>query len=274
MPKWKIALVLSILGACISTIFCSTWGFTFFDCVDHYLVNYTCLLCGILQCFGACWMYKWGSALERDEFKVHKSMQILAFGYWIPLLVIGFVVNIFMSQYEWALGLSVIVFWVIQLIVWGVSWMVSGLGISDWYKKVFFYGARELAIMLTNGSTDDPDHPPMWRYPFEVWWSFSMKYFFSWAVYWLLIRLLRSDIVLLEGDTTYSGYHVFWQILGSLFPIISILLFLLGLRCTEREKNIDLDLLDIYASRKETNAQSAKSEVVESTKQENPDAVN
>jgi len=62
LPKWKIALFLSILGACISTIFCSTWGFTFFDCVDHYLVNYTCLLCGILQCFGACWMFKFGDA--------------------------------------------------------------------------------------------------------------------------------------------------------------------------------------------------------------------
>jgi len=89
--------------------------------------------------------------------------------------------------------------------------MVSGLGIGDWYKKVFFYGARELAIMLTNGSTEDPRHPPMWRYPFEVWWSFSMKYFFSWAVYWLLIRLLRSDIVLDEDeDSLYGGYHLFW----------------------------------------------------------------
>jgi len=125
--------------------------------------------------------------------------------------VIGFVANIVLSAYEWALPASVIVFWVVQLIVWGISWVVSGLGIGDWYKKVFFYGARELAIMLTNGSTDDPREPPMWRYPFEVWWSFSMKYFFSWAVYWLLIRLLRSDIVLNEDtDSLYGGYHLFW----------------------------------------------------------------
>jgi len=178
-----------------------------------------------------------------------------------------------------ALGLSVIVFWVIQLIVWGVSWMASGLGIADWYKQVFFYGARELAIMLTNGSTVNPANPPVWRYPFEFWWSFSMKYFFPWAVYWLLCRLLRSDIVLNEDDKTYGEYHLFWQIMGGIFPTVSIILFLLGLRCDTREKNVDLDLLESYGTRKETvkskeAEMSAVAEIQESAKQDNPDAIN
>ena len=110
-------------------------------------------------------------------------MQILAFGYWIPLLVIGLITNLFMSSYDGALPTSIIAFWFIQIIVWGSSWFASGLDFCGWYRKVFFYGAHEFSIMIANSSVDSIEDPPMWKHPFEFWWSFSMKYLFSWAVY-------------------------------------------------------------------------------------------
>lgn len=47
MPRKITALILCVLGALISTVFCSNWGFTYFDVVDHYLSVYLMLLLGI-----------------------------------------------------------------------------------------------------------------------------------------------------------------------------------------------------------------------------------
>ena len=58
MPRKLIALILCFVGALTSLLFTHNWGFTYFDCVDHYLANYLFLLVGILQCFGSCWIYK------------------------------------------------------------------------------------------------------------------------------------------------------------------------------------------------------------------------
>merc|ERR1719382_106644 len=142
------------------------------------------------------------------EESVYLAIKIIAIGYWVPLLIFGVVGN-FVEDF---LGLSILIFWVIQLLVWGVSWVASKLSFLDWYKKVFFYGARELAIMLTNGSIKPGDNP-WWQYPFEIWWAFSMKYFFSWAVWWLMMLLLRADLPIKEDETFYGNYHVFWQIM-------------------------------------------------------------
>ena len=57
-PRYIVALIMCVLGAVLSTIFCSNWGFTYFDVVDHYLANYLMLVVGILQCFGSCWIHK------------------------------------------------------------------------------------------------------------------------------------------------------------------------------------------------------------------------
>ena len=63
-----------------------------------------------------------------------------------------------------------------------------------------------------------------------------MKYFFSWAVFWLLMIYFRNDIPLKEGETMYSGYHGFWQFMGALYPVGGIVIFILGaVFCTTRE---------------------------------------
>ena len=239
--RWVIALAACVIGAAFSAIFCSNWGFTYFDVVDHYLANYLMLVVGILQCFGACWMYK--ITEFEEEAATYRSKKIQIFGYWVPLLILGVLGNFI--EAEWALPTSILAFWIIQIIVWLVSWLTSGLSLKDWYKKIFFYGARDLAIMISKGSMENPEETPMWRYPFEIWWSFSMKYFFSWAVWTLCMRYFRNDLPLLEGETYYGGYHGFWQVMGLLYPLAGLIMFVVAaVLCTEQDADLNQNALE------------------------------
>ena len=239
--RWIIALIMCVVGAALSTIFCSNWGFTYFDVVDHYLANYLMLIVGILQCFGACWMYKIGD--YQEEAGTYRAKKIQIVGYWVPLIILGVLGNFIAS--DMALPISILAFWIIQLIVWAASWFSSGLSVKDWYKKVFFYGARDLAIMISKGSMEPDEETPMWRYPFEVWWSFSMKYFFSWAVWTLCMRYFRNDLPLMEGETFYGGYHGFWQVMGALYPLAGLIMFVVAaVLCSEQDADLKADALE------------------------------
>ena len=194
------------------------------------------LIVGILQCFGACWVYRVNDAFDAAN---KTSVWVLGAGYWAALLIFG-ALGVFIPGSEespnWPLVASIIAFWVWMLVVWGVSYVVAGCSFSTWYKKVFFYGASDLAISMSNLS-HSPDQTPFWVKPFEFWWSFSMKYFFSWAVWVLVMRILRSDLPILEGETMYSGYHWFWQLMGFLYPIAGLAFFFVGLIfCTTEEE--------------------------------------
>lgn len=247
MDRMLIALILCVLGAAISTLFCSNWGYTYFDVVDHYLANYLMLLVGILQSFGSCWVWKATEAIEASN---KASVWILGLGYWVSILILGTIGNFIDPGmvYDEAtlkkdptlagvpLLISMIVFWVLLIIVWVVSFVVSKLSFGEWYKKVFLYGASDLAISMSNLS-HAPDENPRWVPVFEFWWAFSMKYFFSWAVFWLLMRYFRNDLPYGHIETWYGGYHGFWQWMGFLYPLVGIVCFLVGLMfCTTKEE--------------------------------------
>jgi SNF family Na+-dependent transporter len=70
MPRKLIALILCVLGAFFSLFFSFNWGFTYFDVVDHFLNVYLMLLLGIMECFGAAWVYGVGQVLDQQETKV------------------------------------------------------------------------------------------------------------------------------------------------------------------------------------------------------------
>ena len=57
LPRKLVALILCSAGCCCSFVFCFNWGFTYFDTVDHYLAVYLLLLLGIMQAFGAGWIF-------------------------------------------------------------------------------------------------------------------------------------------------------------------------------------------------------------------------
>merc|ERR1712083_743293 len=80
---------------------------------------------------------------------------------------------------------------------------------------------------------------------FEVWWSFSMKYFFSFAVWFLTMRFFRNDLPIEEGETFYGNYHIFWQIMGFLYPLAGLIMFVGGAAfCTDREEDVGLDKIE------------------------------
>lgn len=58
LPRKLIALIICVLGFCGSLMFVSSWGYTFFDVVDHYISVYLMLLVGLLECLGAGWVFQ------------------------------------------------------------------------------------------------------------------------------------------------------------------------------------------------------------------------
>jgi len=47
IPRKLTALIVCILGFCCSLLFCSSWGFTYFDVVDRYISVYLMFILGI-----------------------------------------------------------------------------------------------------------------------------------------------------------------------------------------------------------------------------------
>jgi len=50
--------------------------------------------------------------------------------------------------------LGVVLFWVINLVVWIITLVMRKGTVSDWYQNVFFYGAHELADLVARRSDE------------------------------------------------------------------------------------------------------------------------
>jgi SNF family Na+-dependent transporter len=127
MPRKLVALVLCSLGSVLSFIFCFNWGFTYFDVVDHYLAVYLLLLLGVFQCFGAAWVYEFNTAVDASNKMSVLILGIVYFGALIPLSF-G---SVFLAP-NYGL-ICMVIFWVLQIIAWIVSFMMSKLSCKDWY---------------------------------------------------------------------------------------------------------------------------------------------
>jgi SNF family Na+-dependent transporter len=57
VPRKLTALIVSVISFCLSCLFCTSWGFTYFDVVDRYISVYLMFILGIGQCFSAAWMF-------------------------------------------------------------------------------------------------------------------------------------------------------------------------------------------------------------------------
>jgi hypothetical protein len=198
VPRKLIALILCAAGSVFSFIFCFNWGFTYFDVVDHYLSVYLLLLLGVFQCFGAAWIYDFENACNDSK---KSTITVLFVLFWVPLFVLSFLsVFAFPDQGLWAM----LAFWIIQVISWIIAGLTSGLGCGDFYRKVMMYGIYKLGTAIaipscTNGKK------ACWVEPFIFWWGFCIKYFFPFAVTWLLASATAADVA-----TPYGGYYWGW----------------------------------------------------------------
>jgi len=198
IPRKLIALILCSLGCVLSFLFCFNWGFTYFDVVDHYLAVYLLLLLGVFQCFGAAWVYEFNTAVAAANKGSVLALGIFYYGALIPL---SFGSVFFAKDY----GLiAIALFWVIQIIGWIVSFVMSKLTFKEWYFKVFFYGIHKLGCAISIPSCDK-GIKAWWVEPFIFYWGFCIKFFFPFAVIWLLAFSVEKDV-----SEPYGGYYWGW----------------------------------------------------------------
>jgi len=227
-PRKCVALILCVVGAIFSTLFCSNWGYTYLDVADHYIANYLMLGLGILQCFGGGWVYDAKSVMEQYN---KRSVLILGIGYWLWTIVFGVIaIFAFPKEYIWV---TIVISWVYFVIIWIISFATSGCSFGVWYNKIFMSGVARLSrgmskLSVPAGTNDS--NVPKWVYVFEAWWGFSIKYFIPWAIWWLLLVLLREDLPTAENNGVgYGGYHAFWQWMGLVYPLVGLACFIIPL---------------------------------------------
>jgi len=218
VPRKLISLILCILGALGSIFFSFNWGFTYFDVVDHFLNVYLMLLLGIMECFGAGWIYELADITSRGRGP-KLAANILIISYWLPLLVLGPVSIWILEGSSWV---GFIIFWGIHIVGVIASWMASGEKWGSYFFGIYLWGVRKLSRSMTKLSKTKGSNKREWWEPiFEIWWGFSIKYFVPFALWFLIMFSLKADL-----DTPYGDYHSFWQIMGWLYPLAGFVAFL------------------------------------------------
>jgi SNF family Na+-dependent transporter len=216
LSKMKLAALLCIIGAIGSTVFCFNWGFTFFDIVDHYLNVYLVLLMGILQAVACSWIHGLDDALATGA---KASVWVLLGGYFGLLIPLALLAYFAFPNDSWV---AIPVFWAYFIVISAISFAISRLPFKTWYREIFFAGARPIALKMMSLSTTP--YTPIWSEFFQVYWCFSIKFIFPWAIWWLLVMTAAKDI-----EIPYSDYNVGWQVIGLMIPVFGVILFLLPL---------------------------------------------
>lgn len=146
------------------------------------------------------------------------STLILSVSYYGMLVPLAFLAFWGFPEASW---IAIIIFWAWVLLMSLLSALVAKYverrTFLCWYEDIFLYGVRPIARNMIHlyGECD-------WKMErfFELWWCFCIKYVFPWAMYWLLIMTIHEDT-----EKLYENYHIGWQFIGLIFPIIGILIF-------------------------------------------------
>jgi hypothetical protein len=219
LSKVVIASLLCLVGCVCSTFFCFNWGFTFFDIIDHYLNVYLVLLMGILQSVSVGWFYRQGDALKCSRAS-SLALMIMYFGLMLPLAWLCY----FAFPDDSWVGLPII--WIWNLFTILVSFLIAKftkqVPFIEWYEDILFAGVRPIAKKMID---IQKNMKPVTARIFEFWWCFTIKFVFPWAMYWLIVMTIQKDTTY----PFYSGYYGGWQILGLLFPLSGLVLFIIPL---------------------------------------------
>lgn len=198
-PRMFIAFVLCLVGFLGSLPFCCNWGFILFDVVDHYLCAYLLLLIGILQAFGCGWFFDLKQTMDKSDEHA-KSLKILSFGYWIPLLIIVIITTILDSQ-KWGFLAFIITFGFVMI----GSWNVSGLNVRQWYEEICMCGVRKIAYSCSQVGRVDPLVKLWWEPFFALYWGLCIKFISPCVLSFMIIGIFKNDI-----KEPYEGYSTGW----------------------------------------------------------------
>jgi len=118
--------------------------------VDRYISVYLMFVLGIMQCFGAGWMFRYKKLTSNQKNKT--SIMILTYVYWSFLIVIG-PVTVFVFTPEMTgipMWVGIVLFWLVVCIAVMLSFVLKDKDctFTEWYQNVFLYGAYELANEL------------------------------------------------------------------------------------------------------------------------------
>ena len=239
MPRKLLALILCVLGAISSIFFSFNWGFTYFDVVDHYLNVYLMLLIGVLETMGVGWVYE-AKEICAESAAVKKAVIVFSCTYWGGLAIIGplnfFVFPLIFGSTH-AAWIGPLLF-ILSVVIGGfVSKVISGYDGKKWWKTIGMGGVRKLGRCMTKLSKEiGEDEEEWWELPFETYWGVCIKYWCPFSIFWLLMYSLKTDI-----ETAYGGYHIFWQLMGFLYPVGGFIAFAVPLCvCTEHDPFNDL----------------------------------
>jgi SNF family Na+-dependent transporter len=217
VPRKLTALIICVLGWLGSLLFCSSWGFTYFDVIDRYISVYLMFILGIGQCAAAAWFFQAGHVFT-DARK--NSAMVITVVYWLGTLVMGPVTIFVLKGGEGKTAYSlqaygILIFWVLMIIAWIISFAIKpkDFNAERWCKEIFFYGAYELAIKVASRHNENTAGAHQWWYNIFIgWWAFSIKYFIPWCLWTLMMWNFAADIATDDAGNIigYGGYHVFW----------------------------------------------------------------
>ena len=217
VPRKLTALIICVLGWLGSLLFCSSWGFTYFDVIDRYISVYLMFILGIGQCAAAAWFFQAGHVFT-DARK--NSAMVITVVYWLGTLVMGPVTIFALKGGEGKTAYSlqaygILIFWVLMIIAWIISFAIKpkDFNAERWCKEIFFYGAYELAIKVASRHNENTAGAHQWWYNIFIgWWAFSIKYFIPWCLWTLMMWNFAADIATDDAGNIigYGGYHVFW----------------------------------------------------------------
>lgn len=216
IPRKLTALIVCVLGWLGSLLFCSSWGFTYFDVVDRYISVYLMFILGMGQCAAAAWFFQAGNVFTDER---RNSAMVITAVYWLGAIVMGPVTIFAMKGTKETgslQGYGILIFWVLMIIAWIVSYVIKPAAYSaeQWAKKIFFYGAYDLALKVAQRHNENTDQQHQWWFNIFIgWWAFSIKYFIPWCLWTLMMWNFAADIAVNPKTGTvdgYGGYHLTW----------------------------------------------------------------
>jgi hypothetical protein len=160
------------------------------------------------------WVYEADDLLKMGVPK--GSFYFYTHSFWICTITSA-AVGIYVFEGDEWIGLAIWVGCLISIaIICSILIKREGYDKKKWLQLVFFSGVRKIARHMTllsdKKKIKDRTIQKWWEPCFEIWWSFSIKYFIPVTLVWIIMWSLRTDLNELYGDyplsTQFTGVVV------------------------------------------------------------------
>ena len=210
------AAIVCLVGAAISAIFTTNWGWILFDLVDHYISNYIIIGVGFLQCVSVGWLFEYDSTAAYSVDHA-KSMKYLSSIYWFSTIVICFYGNFGFPDYT---SIGILCITITTMIAMAASKWASNMPFFSWYHEVVMSGVDKLSMSITSLSIPGkPTERKLWMPLFETYFGLAIKYINPACLLWMLCENLANDL-----DAPYADQPAEMQLFSSVFIFISLLI--------------------------------------------------